>query len=140
MEAERRARGLAGEFNADIVKAAICFSKEKAALDLGLSEALPEDGGAGRMRSQVKRIEIEAIGRRGRDLLRRRFPTAEPDSRERGIYVNGELVSSVDLSGASQLSQRIIDRYTRREIHSVYLAFNEFKSVIAPRVLVNQAL
>jgi len=133
-------RGLAGAFNSNIVRAAIRFVNEKAGLDLGFSETLPPDGGAPRMRSPVQRIELQAIGRKGRDLLRRRFPIAEPNSRERGVYLIGDLMATnkIDHSQATELSQRIIDRYTRGEIDSVYLAFNEFKSVIAQRVVVEK--
>ena len=49
-------KGLAGAFNANILKAASEFIDSKSG----------------------KNIEIEAIGRKGRDFLRRRFGTAEP--------------------------------------------------------------
>src|SRR5215468_9762901 len=49
-------KGLAGAFNTNILKSTMQFLSEKAG----------------------KNIEIEAIGRKGRDFLRRRFPTAEP--------------------------------------------------------------
>src|SRR3984885_7619647 len=49
-------KGLAGAFNANITKAALRFLESK----------------------QGKNIEIEAVGRKGRDFLRRRFPMAEP--------------------------------------------------------------
>ncbi len=38
------------------------------------------------------------------------------------------------------MAQAIIKRYTREEIDSVYLLFNEFKSVIAQRVIVQRLL
>src|SRR6516162_3759130 len=53
-------KGLAGAFNTNILKTAMQFIADKA--DRG--------------------IEIEAIGRKGRDFLRRRFPVAEPRSAE----------------------------------------------------------
>src|SRR5437899_3310232 len=49
-------KGLAGAFNANILKAAMRFIESKSG----------------------KNIEIEAIGRKGRDFLRRRFKAAEP--------------------------------------------------------------
>src|SRR6266581_3353687 len=48
-------KGLAGAFNANILKAAMRFLESKSG----------------------KNIEIEAIGRKGRDFLRRRFKAAE---------------------------------------------------------------
>src|SRR5919197_2231986 len=53
-------KGLAGAFNTNILKAAMRFLGDKAG----------------------KNIEIETIGRKGRDFLRRRFRTAEPRSDE----------------------------------------------------------
>ena len=53
-------KGLAGAFNTNILKAAMQFLGEKPG----------------------KNIEIETIGRKGRDFLRRRFPMAEPRSAE----------------------------------------------------------
>jgi F-type H+-transporting ATPase subunit gamma len=41
---------------------------------------------------------------------------------------------------ASEFAERIIERYERAEIDSVYLVFNEFKSVIAQRLVVQQIL
>src|SRR5690349_12978328 len=49
-------KGLAGAFNANILKAAARFLESKSG----------------------KNIELEAIGRKGRDFLRRRFKIAEP--------------------------------------------------------------
>ena len=49
-------KGLAGAFNTNILKAAARFIATKS----------------------DKNLEIETIGRKGRDFLRRRFPTAEP--------------------------------------------------------------
>ena len=49
-------KGLAGAFNANILKAATRFIDSKSG----------------------KNIELEAIGRKGRDFLRRRFATAKP--------------------------------------------------------------
>src|SRR3954466_4535497 len=66
-------KGLAGAFNANILKAATRFLDSK----------------------RGKRIEIVAVGRKGRDFLRRRFSTAEPrkaDSQASGTFLVGEHV------------------------------------------------
>ena len=41
---------------------------------------------------------------------------------------------------ASEIAERAIERYTNEEIDSVYLVYNEFKSVIAQRLVVEQVL
>jgi F-type H+-transporting ATPase subunit gamma len=132
-------KGLAGAFSANITKAAARFIESKVG----------------------KNIDIEAIGRKGRDFLRRRYPAApiqtrslaateesleaQPESRERAgqIQITGEHVGVLGKLGFSQardLAQSVIRRYEPEEIDSVYLVFNEFKSVIAQRLVVEQIL
>jgi F-type H+-transporting ATPase subunit gamma len=132
-------KGLAGAFNANITKAAARFLDSKSG----------------------KNIDIEAVGRKGRDFLRRRFPAAkvqtrsladlaesidaESESTERAatIQVTGEhvgILGKVDFAQASALAESVIARYKREEIDSLYVVFNEFKSVIAQRLIVEQIL
>ncbi|SRR5579871_1111262 len=132
-------KGLAGAFNANITKAALRFLDSKAG----------------------KNIDIESVGRKGRDFLRRRYPAAkvqtqtlaelaesvefEPQPAERAgaIQVTGEhigILGKVEFAQASALAENVIERYCREEIDSVYVVFNEFKSVIAQRLIVEQVL
>jgi len=118
-------KGLAGAFNTNILKAATRFLESKAG----------------------KNIEVEAIGRKGRDFLRRRYPVAEPrpaGSQEppRTTMVGEHLgvLNKVQYAAASELAQRVIERYSNQEIDAVYLLYNEFKSVIAQRLVVEQVL
>jgi F-type H+-transporting ATPase subunit gamma len=117
--------GKAGAFNANILKAAMRFIGTNAG----------------------KNIEIESIGRKGREFLRRRFAAAEPrkaDSNEspRTTVVNEEIgvVSRLNYDFADQIAQRAIERYERAEIDAVYIVFNEFKSMIAQRLVVERLL
>ncbi len=94
-----------------------------------------------------KNIEIEAVGRKGRDFLRRRFKAAEPrkaDSTEaHATTLVGEQVgvlNKIEYSLASDLAERLVERYTHADIDSVYIVYNEFKSVIAQRLIVEQLL
>src|SRR6516225_5825368 len=50
------------------------------------------------------------------------------------------ILNKIEYSLATELSDQIIERYTRAEIDAVYLVFNEFKSVIAQRLLVERLL
>jgi len=132
-------KGLAGAFNANITKAAVRFLESKAG----------------------KSVDIEAVGRKGRDFLRRRYPAAkvqtrslaelaesieaEPETAERAAatQVTGEhvgVLGKVEFEQASALAQNVIHRYCREEIDAVYVVFNEFKSVIAQRLIVEQIL
>jgi F-type H+-transporting ATPase subunit gamma len=118
-------KGLAGAFNTNILKAALRFLESKAG----------------------KNVEIEAIGRKGRDFLRRRHPVASPraaDSSEAPrITLVGEhvgVLGKVDYAMVSELAGKAIERYAKEEIDAVYLLFNEFKSVIAQRLIVERIL
>ncbi len=136
-------RGLAGAFDSNIARAALRFVSEKAGFQLGVGERVPQDGGASRMSSTLERIEVQPIGRKGREFFRRRLPLYQPDSLARGVCVIDDVtfgMNKIDVSQANSLSERVIDRYTKGEIDSVYLAFNEFKSVMAQRVIVDKLL
>jgi F-type H+-transporting ATPase subunit gamma len=132
-------KGLAGAFSANVTKAASRFLESKAG----------------------KNIDIEAIGRKGRDFLRRRYPAAavqtrslseteesmetRADAGERSgaIQIAGEhvgVLGKLEFSQARTLAESVIERYQREEIDSVYLVFNEFKSVISQRLVVEQIL
>jgi len=118
-------KGLAGAFNTNILKAAMRFTATKT----------------------DKNLEIETIGRKGRDFLRRRYPTAEPRTVESQEPPKTSLVgeqigifNKIDYALASELAERVIERYAKEEIDSVYLLYNEFKSVIAQRLVVEQIL
>jgi len=117
--------GKAGGFNSNILKAATNFLDSKSG----------------------KNIEIESVGRKGRDFLRRRFKAAEPRKADSTaapqITLVGEqigVLKKFDYELASEMAGRIIERYTRAEIDSVYIVYNEFKSVIAQRLVVEQLL
>jgi F-type H+-transporting ATPase subunit gamma len=118
-------KGLAGAFNANILKAALQFLETKSG----------------------KNVEIEVIGRKARDFLRRRFKNAEPRKADSEgppeTTVIGErvgILNKIEYSLATELSDQIIGHYTRAEIDAVYLVFNEFKSVIAQRLVVERLL
>ena len=132
-------KGLAGAFSANITKAASRFLESKTG----------------------KNIDIEAIGRKGRDFLRRRYPAAavqtrtlaeadeslenraESGARVAEIEITGEhvgVLGKLEFSQARTLAETVIERYEREEVDSVYVVFNEFKSVIAQRLIVEQIL
>jgi F-type H+-transporting ATPase subunit gamma len=77
--------------------------------------------------------------------LRRRFPIGSLDDPERkgriqivGEYVN--ILNKVEFDAVEAIAEKIIKRYCREEIDGVYLVFNEFKSVISQRVIVQRIL
>jgi len=128
-------KGFAGAFNANILKTAYQFI-------------------AG---NPDKEIDIEAVGRKGRDQMRRRYPTAvytdQTDengvihkvrsARKGSVEVTGDhpgLLIKLETSRVLDLAHNIISRYTHEEIDAAYIVYNEFKSVIAQRLVVERLL
>jgi F-type H+-transporting ATPase subunit gamma len=130
-------KGFAGGFNTNIIKAATHF--------LGSNEG--------------KQIDVEAIGRKGRELFRRRYPAARfleaeadgehgqaarPERQRSGqIEVIGDhpgLLDKLSFDTVRHLGEDVVARYTHEEIDAVYVVYNEFKSVIQQRVVVERIL
>ncbi len=127
-------KGFAGAFNANILKTAFQFINGN-----------PD-----------KEIDIEAVGRKGRDQMRRRYPAAvyteQTDEngqtravRERiaPVEVTGDhpgMLLKLDTGRVFELAQNIIARYVHQEIDAAYIIFNEFKSVIQQRLVVERLL
>ena len=125
-------KGFAGAFNANILKTAHQFIDSNANLE----------------------FEVEPVGRKAREALRRRFPIAGfTEAAEGSPAVRKERQGRVELIGdhpgmllkleAPQvfaMAENIIARYVREEIDAVYVVYNEFKSVIQQRVVVEKLL
>jgi F-type H+-transporting ATPase subunit gamma len=106
-------KGLAGAFNANLTKAALAFMREH----------------------EGKTIEVLAVGRKGRDFIRRR-----------GVEIVGEYVGltgkgRIEHAEALEIARDVMRRFTEDEgIDKVFVIFNEFRSVISQRVVVDQIL
>jgi F-type H+-transporting ATPase subunit gamma len=128
-------KGFAGAFNANILKTAYQFIEG----------------------NRDREIDIEAIGRKGRDLMRRRYPAAvyneETDdngykrqvrsARKGPVEVTGDhpgMLLKLETSRVYELAQSIIARYKHEEIDAAYIVYNEFKSVIQQRLVVEKLL
>lgn len=106
-------KGLCGAFNTNLTKAAQAFIRENA----------------------DKTIEILAIGRKGRDFFRNRRATIA------GEYIGLTGKGRVEFSEALDVARDIIKTYTEdTEIDKVFLIYNEFKSVLSQRVVLEQLL
>jgi F-type H+-transporting ATPase subunit gamma len=103
-------RGLCGAFNSNILRAATAFLREHPSQKVSLSTA----------------------GRKGRDFFRRR-----------GLAIKSEFVnifSKLDYGHARDISEAVVQAYSDAEVDAVYIAYNEFKSVIQQRVVVEKLL
>ena len=134
-------KGFAGGFNSNIGKAAQKFIDER--------------------RGMGQNIDLEPIGKKAIGLYKKRFPAANyehkeelydndlskhiEDIRHRGgpIEVAAEhptMLVKAEFDDVTEMAHSIIARYERAEIDSVYIVFNEFKSVISQRVVVEKLL
>jgi F-type H+-transporting ATPase subunit gamma len=128
-------KGFAGAFNANILKVAYQFISGN-----------PD-----------KEIDIEAVGRKSRDQLRRRYPAAaySEQSDEQGktrqvrsarqgkVELTGDhpgLLLKLEISRVEAMARNIIARYVHEEIDAAYIVYNEFKSVISQRLVVERLL
>ena len=106
-------KGLCGAFNTNLTKAAQAFMRE----------------------NSDKTIEIMAIGRKGRDFFRNR--RAAISSEYIGLTGKGR----VEFSEALEVARAIIKLYTEDTgIDKVFVVYNEFKSVLSQRVVLEQLL
>ena len=106
-------KGLCGAFNTNLIKAAQAFIRENG----------------------DKNIEILAIGRKGRDFFRNRRATIA------GEFVGLTGKGRVEFSEALEVARDVIKRYVDEEgIDKVFLIYNEFKSVLQQRVVLEQLL
>jgi len=104
-------KGLAGAFNANLIKASVRFAREEHP-DAEISYAL--------------------IGRKGRDYYRKRNVTIS------GEYVG--VLANVKFADAAAIAQSVSERFRKEEIDAVYLLNNEFKSVMAQKLTVTRVL
>src|SRR6185369_1663740 len=115
-------KGLAGAFNANILKAAMRFLDTK-----------NEQG-----------VNIEPIGRKSRVCFGRGFSVGAPEATDRAgrLQVISErfALPKIDFALAREISGRVVEQYCNEEIDAVYLVYNEFKSVIAQRLVVDKVL
>src|SRR2546428_9392078 len=105
-------KGLCGGFNANIIRAAARFL-----------EAQPRG---------ERRLELDLVGRKGRDFFRRRR------FRVRSEHIG--LFQALQFPPAQRIAQSLVKSYVEREVDRVHIAYNEFKTVIAQKVVVEQLL
>jgi F-type H+-transporting ATPase subunit gamma len=103
-------RGLAGAFNANLFRRAQRFIDEHGTAELA----------------------VEVIGRKARDYVRRR-----------NYRITGEHLDIIDrptIEQAREIADKLIEVYSKAEVDAVYIAVNEFKSVMAPEIVLRKIL
>ena len=103
-------KGMCGAFNANIIRQAARFLESHKDVDL----------------------ELGLVGRKARDHFKRR------SFRVRSEHVG--IFQALRYPVAQELAGQLIDAYTKREVDEIHLVYNEFKSIVQQRVLVEQLL
>ena len=103
-------RGLCGSFNTNVIKAAATFITEDPA----------------------RRVALGLVGRRGRDYYSRRGFDI--------LYERINLFAGLRFEDGQEIAKRAIEAFVGGEVDSVYLVYNEFKSVLQQRVVVDRLL
>ena len=103
-------KGLAGGFNANIIRAAMQFLEQR-----GGSE-----------------LSVDVVGRRGRDFFRRR------EYKIRTEHVG--LFQALRFPVAQEIAKDLIRLFTANEVDEIFLIYNEFKSVIQQKITVERLL
>jgi F-type H+-transporting ATPase subunit gamma len=106
-------KGLAGAFNANIIKATQAFIAENTG----------------------KNIEMVPVGRKGRDFFKRREMAFTEE------YVGLTGTGRVEYKDAAEIAQKIIRTFVEDEtIDKVFLIFTEFKTVLSQKPVIEQLL
>jgi F-type H+-transporting ATPase subunit gamma len=104
-------RGLSGSFNSNVIKAA--------------SQFITRD-------SAGRQIALGLIGRKGRDFFRRRGYDV--------VYDQSGIFQRLSFGHAAEVANAAIEDFTSGRASSVYLVYNEFKSVMSQRIVVERLL
>ena len=104
-------RGLCGSFNTNVTKAASQFIVNDA---------------------RGRSVTLGLVGRKGRDFFKRRGFDVQYEAT--GIF------QRLTYAHAAEIADTAIKAFTSGEVSSVYLVYNEFKSVMAQRLVVERLL
>ena len=103
-------RGLCGSFNTNVIKSSSTFIAE----------------------SRDREVALGLVGRRGRDFFARRGFDVR--------YEQINLFAALKFEDAKAIAKAAIDAFVNGDADSVYLVYNEFKSVLQQRVVVERLL
>jgi F-type H+-transporting ATPase subunit gamma len=103
-------RGLCGSFNTNVIKSSGQFIAD----------------------NPGREVALGLVGRRGRDFFARRGFAVR--------YEQVNLFAKVNYEHAKSIAHAAMDAFLNNEVDSVYLVYNEFKSVMLQRVVIERLL
>ena len=134
-------KGFAGAFNSNIGKAAQRFIDQRRVLYQTIDLEPVGKKAIAMYKKKVAAANYEKTEQRydndqsiHYDMVRHRAQPIEVVAEHPGLLLR------VDFDDVSAMVRSIVERYQRAEIDSVYLVYNEFKSVISQRLVVEKLL
>jgi F-type H+-transporting ATPase subunit gamma len=103
-------KGLAGAFNANVIKAAVNLARAK----------------------QGQNVELLPLGRKANDFFKRRSIPIRPQA--------SHVLQALSLDTAKVIADSIVTGFLKGEIDAVYVVFNEFRSIISQIVRIEKLL
>ncbi len=103
-------RGLCGAFNANVIRKAVEFLREHG----------------------QQALELIPIGKKGRDAFRKR------NWKFLAEHIN--VTTRVEFHQAKEIAAQVIERYAAGQVDAVYALYNEFRSVLVQRLMVQKLL
>lgn len=103
-------KGLAGSFNTNVLKAGLLFAASLSA----------------------REVKVQAIGRKTSDFFRRRGRALAAE--------RADVFREFDFSKAAAIARDLMDRFAAGEIDAVYLVYNEFKSAMGQKPVIEKVL
>ena len=104
-------RGLAGAFNSNVIRTSQKFIQDNSGAE----------------------VQLELIGRKGRDFFRKRHR-----------HITGDYSTIfqkvVRFEDAQEIGHKVTERFKQAEIDAVYMVLNNFKSLMASRLVVSRLL
>jgi F-type H+-transporting ATPase subunit gamma len=104
-------RGLAGAFNSNVIRTAQKFIQDNSSAE----------------------VQLELIGRKGRDFFRKRHR-----------HITGDYSTIfqkvVRFEDAQEIGRKVTERFKQGEVDAVYMVLNNFKSLMASRLVVSRLL
>jgi len=105
-------KGLCGAFNSNVSKAADGFLRDQ--------------------RDTIPNLSVSVVGKKGRTYFERRGVTID--------RYYADVLTQLDFHQAELIGQDIVQDYMRQELDGVYLVYNEYKSAMLQKVVVEQLL
>ncbi|MCS7229565.1 MAG: ATP synthase F1 subunit gamma [Candidatus Kryptonium sp.] len=111
-------RGLCGSFNTNIIRKTLSLIDEK-------RRELPPNG----------KVKLICVGKKGFDYFSRHKKNFELVASFTGLFKR-----TIEYSWVEEITQRIVDGFLKEEFDLVEIVYNEFKSIVQQKIVIEQFL